>query len=218
MLAAFECKLTLTKQHVFNAVKTAARIRRQIPHDTGTPYRELYSPLAYGLLAHSHSWKGSDVSSIVIISDHLNDADNEIVKHPREMLDFLCVSDLVTWIVTKDAVTEADDFEDWTEEDYGPLGSPSTTYFCNSKLSSRQTPEFTPIGIFIAERLVRLAWKDETLRNLASYFAEADFSLSAEGKFRMWSKDIFSSEVRRKLKTKKMPKIETWNEWSQFFG
>lgn len=56
--AAFECKLTLTAKHVKTAIETAAEIRRNLPKRKGTAYKELTSTIIYGLLAHSHSWKG----------------------------------------------------------------------------------------------------------------------------------------------------------------
>src|SRR4051812_20093503 len=58
VLAAFECKITLKAEHVKAAVETSALLRRNMPKETGSPYRELNSPLIYGVLAHSHSWKG----------------------------------------------------------------------------------------------------------------------------------------------------------------
>jgi hypothetical protein len=57
VLAAFECKLTLKAEHIFTAVKNAAQIRRlSQPLRQGSPRKELYSRVYYGLLAHSHIW------------------------------------------------------------------------------------------------------------------------------------------------------------------
>jgi hypothetical protein len=56
VIAAFECKLTLRPHHILEVVKNAASIRRNLFVRTGTPFRDLFSPLIYGLLAHSHTW------------------------------------------------------------------------------------------------------------------------------------------------------------------
>src|SRR5665213_2166328 len=52
VLAAFECKLTLTSAYVTRAAATARIIHAMARPRTGTPYDELVSPLVYGLLAH----------------------------------------------------------------------------------------------------------------------------------------------------------------------
>jgi hypothetical protein len=62
--AAFECKITLKAEHITTATKNASTIRGLLPERTGTPYKELHSPIIYGLLAHSHSWKGSNSTPI----------------------------------------------------------------------------------------------------------------------------------------------------------
>ena len=58
VLAAFECKLTLKTSHIEETVKNSILTKRLYKGRTGTPYKELHSPIIYGLLAHSHSWKG----------------------------------------------------------------------------------------------------------------------------------------------------------------
>ena len=56
--AAFECKTTLKAEHIEQAVKTSAAIKDLYPVRTSSPYKELHAPIVYGLLTHSHSWKG----------------------------------------------------------------------------------------------------------------------------------------------------------------
>jgi len=52
VLAAFECKLTLTSAHVRKAAQTSRIIHSLAGQREGTPYVELVSPIGYGLLAH----------------------------------------------------------------------------------------------------------------------------------------------------------------------
>ena len=92
--AAFECKTTLKAEHIEKAVKTCAEIKNLYPAREGTPYKELHAPVVYGLLAHSHSWKGPNSTPENNIEQELRESDKLHVSHPRLGLDLLCVSDL----------------------------------------------------------------------------------------------------------------------------
>jgi hypothetical protein len=54
VLAAFECKNTLRRSHLEKAFVNASLIRRLARSRTGTYYDEGFSPILFGLLAHSH--------------------------------------------------------------------------------------------------------------------------------------------------------------------
>jgi len=56
VIAAFECKLTLRRQDIKKALENAKAIRQLVKPRKGSFYKEVYSPLIYGLLAHSHVW------------------------------------------------------------------------------------------------------------------------------------------------------------------
>ena len=99
--AAFECKTTLKASHITKATKTSAVIKNLYPTRSGTPYRELHAPILYGLLAHSHSWKGENSTPESNISLRLLASDFAHVSHPRQSLDGLCVADLGTWTSAK---------------------------------------------------------------------------------------------------------------------
>ena len=55
--AAFECKTTLTTKYIEKTMENCVKIKSLYPIREGTPYKELHTPIVYGLLAHSHSWK-----------------------------------------------------------------------------------------------------------------------------------------------------------------
>ena len=99
--AAFECKTTLKASHIEDAVKTCVRIKNLYPNREGTPYKELHAPIIYGLLAHSHSWKGPNSTPEDNVILKLRESDYQHVSHPRLGLDLLCVTDLGTWISGK---------------------------------------------------------------------------------------------------------------------
>lgn len=99
--AAFECKVTLKAEHVTEAISSSAEIKRLLSRRGGTPYRDLSCGLIYGLLAHSHSWKGEKSTPIDNIEHKLEKVDRAVITHPREMLDLVCVADLATWTLSK---------------------------------------------------------------------------------------------------------------------
>ena len=99
--AAFECKTTLKAEHIEKAVKTCVEIKNLYPVREGTPYKELHTPIVYGLLAHSHSWKGPNSTPEDNIKAKLWASDWSHVSHPRLSLDLLCVPDLATWTLLK---------------------------------------------------------------------------------------------------------------------
>ena len=99
--AAFECKTTLTAAHIEKSVKTCIEVKDLYPVGEGTPYRELHTPVVYGLLAHSHSWKRPKSTPEDNIERKLRKTDKAHVSHPRLGLDLLCVSDLTTWTLFK---------------------------------------------------------------------------------------------------------------------
>jgi hypothetical protein len=212
--AAFECKLTLSKQHIYDTLKKSAQIKELVRSDIGTPYKELNSPIVYGLLAHSHNWKGSKRKSAKIISRHLFDADALNIKHPREMLDLLCVANLTTWVTSKEPLIKPEGVDDTSSSEVGP----STCYFCYSEYAD--APEwkfkFTPVGAFLAALLIKLAWEDTSLRGLASYFHSLDLLVSAVGEVRDWPMSVYSDEIRDKVTYENLSDEMGWDEWGPF--
>lgn len=101
VLAAFECKTTLRYHHIAEAVQTFAEIRRHITMRVGSPHLELCSTLISGLLAHSHDWSSPPDKVLEIVTNGILEADNKYVRHPRECLDLLTISDLGTWFTWK---------------------------------------------------------------------------------------------------------------------
>jgi len=147
--AAFECKITLKSKNIQDAVKTGVEIRRGLPQLTGTPYKELHSPILYGLLAHSHYWKGKKSTPIEKIQDVLYQADLEFVNHPREMLDLICVADLFTWSTCKIV---------WAKTSQKDNSSPMTAYGRTLEKPLEYGDTYTPIGSMIFNLLNKLAW------------------------------------------------------------
>jgi hypothetical protein len=199
----------LKGQHIDRAVKNAVEIRKHLPLRHGSPYRNLNSSLLYGLLAHSHVWKSQGSTPTENIDAKLWTADTESVRHPREMLDLVCVADLTTWLSTKMPKI---------------AGSTRTGYImCTSGGRETLTTLFTPIGEMISFLLQRLAWEDPTMRDLAHYFGLV-IGHSGHGNLRTWDVDstIYSREVMEGILSQQLPgepvdgwnlPYDVWSEW-----
>ncbi len=207
--AAFECKTTLKASHIEKATKTSARIKDLCPTRSGTPFRELHAPIVYGLLAHSHSWKGENSAPESNIALQLLQSDFAHVSHPRQSLDVLCVADLGTWTSTKVALLGAD-----------RLGNPQMAHsHANHTLSyENQGKDFTPIGALVAYLNRRIAWENPGLRDLADYYRLSKLGGTGEGRIRHWPTSVaYSEKIRSLVQAGRLTNGRVWDEWSFVF-
>ncbi|MBQ1480610.1 MAG: hypothetical protein IIZ30_11290 [Sphingomonas sp.] len=218
VVAAFECKTTLTAAHLMSSVSRCVNFKRLYGVREGTPLAELTSPLIYGLLAHSHSWKGENSQPIVNIEKAL-DRQSHTVDHPRHLIDFVCVADLATWAYSYQSWVRATQFgEEWT--DYlsrafaGPVGVTTTRFRYDSAMNSDES--FTPLGVLIAGIFRRISLNDNSLRQLASYFHIV--SGNGTGFQQPWSLDVYSPETRDGVISGKItngwPGEDPWAGWA----
>jgi hypothetical protein len=224
--AAFECKITLEARHIEKAVENAAKIRRLLPKRTGTPYKELNSPIIYGLLAHSHSWKGAASTPVDNVTDNLWESDRNHAAHPREMLDLLCVADLAAWAVRKVTgegllpgqkpghLTTEEPYAETTLIWSAPQVDPP---FSRDVLDFHRIEGQTPIGSMLTDLLARLAWRHPSLEDLATFFIGAQLRGPGAGYVRQWPYDeIYSTEVRKRVGRKQL-NVDPWSEWGWMF-
>ena len=232
VIAAFECKLTLKAEHVRDAAKNAAAIRRlSDPSRQGTPYKELHSRVCYGLLAHSHVWQSERSAPIKNVEARLYETEKTEIRHPKEVLDVICVSNLATWNTLK-AIFAGDHVLSQMRiryENLGELwkelqatgGAIETVHVCFAdayQTTDEKKQLFTPIGSFLSAFLEKLAWEDVSLRPLAEYFILADVLGSGQGQAKVWPLSVLSSEFWATLKKGgHFVSGERWHEWSMHF-
>ena len=220
--AAFECKTTLRARHIAEATETCGRIKDLYPIRSGSPYMELHSPMLYGLLAHSHSWKGDNSTPEQNIAALLEVSDQQHVSHPRQTLDVLCVADVGTWAssmipfigprqVPHDAYSTL-------APTYGAEGSAISGHigYVPSR-NENEADRSTPVGSLIAHLTRRLAWENPELRGLVQYYQGAKLGGGGQGGMRMWPSDIYSGAVRSQVEAGFVVSGEPWNEWSVVF-
>lgn len=221
--AAFECKTTLKAEHIATALSNASEIRAHLPERTGTPYRELNSPIIYGLLAHSHSWKAANSTPVKNITTSLIVGDLAYIKHPREMLDLVCVADLAAWSAHKFTFIgpsqHRDDPQDWEamKPIYGERGCATSSYMYASPFTQNQATHFTPVGAMISTLFTSLAWEHHDMRKIEHYFRLANLLGTGEGQMRRWSIDIYSDEIRDRVEAGYLTNGVPYSEWALHF-
>ncbi len=217
--AAFECKTTLKASHIAEAMENCAKIKSLYPNRTGTPYKELHSQLVYGLLAHSHAWKGEHSTPELNIEQKLNEADTLHVSHPRLQLDLLCVADLAAWTSSTITFFGPRQVSDWSTMAtiYGPKGSATSAYIGHIRKHEQQVEHFTPIGVLISYLSQKLAWENSSLRDLADYYRIVNIAGSGKGYMRMWPSSIYSEEIRPRVEAGILSNGKPWDEWSVGF-
>ena len=211
--AAFECKITLRAEHIEKAVETCVKIKDLYPVRVGTPYKELHTPIVYGLLAHSHSWKGNNSTPEDNIQQKLITSDFWNVSHPRQGLDLLCVADLATWTFSKITFLSQLSPQD---PNYAPQDAKMITDYTRWTAGSDiQVEDFTSIGVLISNLSKRLAWEDPTLRALADYYHDIKITGTGSGVQRRWQPNlIYSREVFSGFGIHgPVGEGNTWNEW-----
>ena len=220
--AAFECKVTLKARDIRKTIQNGVKIRKLASQRYGSPFKELHSPIIYGLLAHSHVWKGPRSKPVENIERHLIEQDQVFVKCPREMLDVVCVADLVTWLPVKISYFGPRQVAAWSPDSsstYGPEGAVIAAYVGASDETPNQSSQFTPIGRMIAALMRRLAWETPTLRPLAQYFKLSNIEGMAAGRgTRLWEASVYSERIREKVVSKPFPlSSQPWDEWANTF-
>ena len=214
--AAFECKTTLKAWHIEEATKTCVQIQKLYRPREGTPYKELHSPIVYGVLAHSHDWKGENSKPEDNIIRKLSESDVAHVSHPRFGLDFLCVADCGTWVLAK------------TLAYFGPKSglpkqrqeSIACGYLEHTPFRKKKTRDFTPIGAFYGNLMERLAWEDPILRDIVDYYRVTGIAGSGGGRLRGWSFGALSDVVQNQIRASRRLSNHSlsWDEWKTHFG
>ena len=219
--AAFECKTTLKSEHVRQAVRSSVNTKSLYPARTGSPYRELHSSILFGLLSHSHSWRGNRSTPETNIDRIIRESDEQYVEHPRDSLDVLCVADLASWTSTKMALMLPQlkgDGGKALASMFGPNGKAISVYGRQRRTASSDE-SFTAIGQLISYMSMRIAWEDASLRPLADYYRAVNIGGDAGGEYRRWDPAIYSDKVRSAMMSRMLHGNPfSWDEWSnQYF-
>ena len=213
--AAFECKTTLKAEHVKSAQETSAALRKNLPKREGSPYKELNSTIIYGLLAHSHSWKGESSTPFENIEKALWKSDSDYVTHPVQCIDFVCVADLGTWAVSKMTYLSPrlPIYSEAIAAIHGKDGSANHSYCCHGIGQDRQKDYFSPVAALLSGVYSRLAWTFLDMRSLEEYFRKVDLLGSGQGSIRQWDISIYSEKIRNRVYNGLLSNGVPFDEW-----
>ena len=212
--AAFECKTTLTAEHINSAIQTCAELKKNLPQREGSPYKELNSPILYGLLAHSHSWKGEKSKPIENINGAWWKSDLKFVSHPIQSIDFICVADLATWQQMK-MTSLSPNLSMFAGQEAGGHGSSGLV--CAALGQELQKTYFSPIGALLSGLYSNLAWTFHDMRNLEAYFRQVDLRGSGQGQTCQWPVSIYSEKIRDRIYNGHLSNGFGYNQWSVVF-
>jgi hypothetical protein len=219
--AVFECKTTLKRDHIVDSSKRSAKFKNLFDTKIETPRHNLMSPLIYGVLAHSHSWKSKGSDPVKSISSALDRA-LELTYSPINSVDLVCVSDVGSWssfLMPYYLAEWAPDDQDELCKIFGGKWGPVSSMTCSAIGGEQQAAHFRPIGAALTFITERLAWHDAGLRDLAKYYLMADLSGSSAGRMHFWPQSVLSETVRHRISTiGGLANGERWNDWSMAFS
>jgi hypothetical protein len=213
VLAAFECKLTLKPKHIEDFIKNSIKIKKHLNKLDGTPFKELQSPLLYGLLAHSHNWTSEKSTAIEKIKQKIIETDQLFISHPYDMPDLVCIANLASWSASKITFLKPSQFEDWEVNwapKFGHNGYATSSYICYSG----NTEFFTPIGAMLTSLMHKLAWHYPNLRSISRYFDLTNLIEGGSGYMRPWESTIYSEHVKKQVENGPLFTGVSWEEWS----
>jgi hypothetical protein len=205
VLAAFECKTTLRSGDVEQFLKNSVANHRVVGGRIGTPYKELLSPLTYGLLAHSHVWTSPDSQVRESLYGKIDEHDKNLISHPRQRPDIICVADLATWSKT-------------TSLNAGSLIAPETEPSADSGYFQSSGLTVTPLAAMVSQLLRRLSWEYPEMRAIATYIGHTGFQGGAYATRQWPASECLSAQVLSKLPHKySVGQPEWWQEWGHHF-
>lgn len=155
VVAAFECKLTLTRAHIKKSSLCASLLERMMIRE-GRPAGEFF----YGVLAHSHAW-GERSNPAYRVQRALSEYSEEFADRPGECIDALCVADLGAWNASLEIVRDQVGFSH-----VGPLAGVHPTPL---QKPNRRTSAPEPITRTVAYLLSRIGNSQNGVDRIAEY-------------------------------------------------
>jgi len=220
VLAAFECKLTVKPEHVPRAAVTSRAIRALCANRLGTPYRELNSPIFFGLLAHATVIRQDPISKIDRLLTQALAGDS----HPQDALGAVCVANLATWHAVATVMPRPTGFDDvlWatTRKLHGldEEGGLSRHYMRWVPMRGNDVPP-RPLYPLVARLLELAAWEVPPYRPLAEYWTLAQARGSGSGAIasRSWPFSILSDQVASGIRRGLLTQGDRWSPWKRFY-
>ncbi len=218
VLAAFECKLTLRQRHLKKIFSTSKFIKNMEERSPKTLYQEFNSRIIYGVLAHSHDWKKSNIENNVfsLLKSVCKEYESQELDI-YELVDIVCVSDTATYVLGKQ-LYYGDVEDEGIEEMMAELKSDAAlSYGYHAHWVDEGDPygfNGTIHGTFIIHLMNKLAYFDHSIRNLTQYLRNTDIEGASVGRIVSCSIDI-DRELIEKNFLQSGGEDNYWNEWGK---
>jgi hypothetical protein len=216
VVAAFECKLTLKNMHLSKTFENCAKVKRLTESRPGTPYKELQQPIYFGLLAHSHNWKGTGGDLALKILDKLENHQFDGPNHPREMLDIVCIANAGTYVLTKNVYVGPNIPKEGGLEllnEYKAKEGIATCYSCSWEEDDKPYLG-TNLGNLVADIITRFAHEDRSLQSIATYYHLSSLRSPGLARPHLWETKILSEDLVKRLRIEGTDDHQ-WSEWSR---
>ena len=212
--AAFSVKLTLDASGLKDGIERAAKIRRALKPRYGTARAEMVPPFPVGLLAHSHAWKAAGSTPTANVDGHLASTMKNMIGHPRELLDLLCVADLGTWVATRVPYLPPNLVEG---ED---VPEPLMTNGCavSSFTRTDEASQRSAVAILLANLSRQLSFSDPSLKPVddALRVTGATGNMGSDSTAYWPLESIYSDFVAEQIRTRSGP--SGWDRFSADWG
>jgi hypothetical protein len=191
--------------------KNCKRIKGLCETRQGTIFKELFAPLYCGLLALSSAPHKTFYSECEKL-------DRQIVRHPREMPDALCIADREIILAHKsNIVFDKEWFEPTAGGKMRKLPDPQPVWTGYYPSSDREHP-FVPLGLLIQSLYYHLGWRDPHIRDMHNFFEETGLRVDTSGTVRRWPYAVYSKPVQDEFRLRaKLTNGVRWSEWSVFY-
>ncbi|WP_194913201.1 DUF6602 domain-containing protein [Catenulispora rubra] len=223
--AAFSVKMTLKGDDLIDQINRGIGLKRGLwPRQNSTAASEVLPLFPYGILCHSHVWKTARPrkTPVAQISERLTKHQESAVRHPRELVDFVCVADTGCWATKRMTYISADlvrhlqpqpCITDSHRTHGAVLAAPvritsqplrlagTSGMYGYGGLAPGDTPVAPPIAQFVTALLTRLSYQDHDLKPIAESLHLNGYNSWTTGPGRWWSAaDVYSQRVLRGLK------------------
>lgn len=189
VIAAFECKNTLRREHIRKVVRASSKLGRLSRADSSVKQH-----IVYGLLAHSHDIASKRKPPQEVISDALEAADEAELDDPRDCLDFICVADLGTWTLMRMPIVP---------QNPSSRAAVATSYMAQVVLQVQGRPVLDPrinpdpLGRFLTSLLRRFGTIDPIIASIAAYFYDVGLFGTGGGAVRQWELTETSEDLQK---------------------
>lgn len=168
--AAFSVKRTVGRKDIAEAYDAAIALRRGMKIRGRDQQDYLVPPVFFGLLGQSHDWKAPSSDPKENVKGIANELDGELVKSPREGLDFICITDLGGWtrktiVLPQKFLTEQTKVNPLMTMLTGGIADDSMVF--SGMGHDYEQQHLSPLTNFIGALWDKLAINDPTLKPLA---------------------------------------------------